>query len=231
LVNYLALLGWAPSEGQSEILSIEKLIQSFDLGDVSKSPAVFDLDKLYWINRHYLAAANASEKERIVQLVIPYLQQSGVINEVSEEHRKWILKLIDAFLGGVDYLSQIPAKVSMIFDFDQRKALDEQSVKDVLSAEGARQVIQALHDELVQKAGRVVEDWKEIIAGVKKRSGMKGKHLFHPIRVALTGSDSGPELDKLIPIIEEGSLLTLPKPVPSCRDRVARFLAALDSHS
>ena len=227
-MNYLALLGWAPAEGQSEILPLEQLIQSFDLRHVSKSPAVFDLTKLYWINRHYLATSSPA---RIVELVIPYLQQSGLLGELDAKLREWIAKLTDAFLGGVDHLSQFPAKVSLIFDFDPRKALEEQSVKEVLRAEGAREVIQALHDELVEKAGRVVENWKEIVAGVKNKSGRKGKLLFHPIRVALTGTESGPELDKLVPIIEEGNRLSLPKPIQNCQDRVSSFLAAFDSLS
>jgi len=229
LVNYLALLGWSPSEGQSEILPLETLINSFDLGTVSKSAAVFDLDKLYWINRHYLALASTSGKDRIIDLVIPYLQQSGVLHDVSQEHRKWIVKLTDAFLGGVDHLSQFPAKVAMIIEFDPLKALEEQAVKDVFTNQGAKEVVQALHDELVRQGSRPLEEWKEIVTAVKSKSGKKGKQLFHPIRVALTGSDSGPELDKLIPLIEEGSLLSLPKPVENCRERVARFLTVLNS--
>ncbi len=228
LVNYLALLGWAPAEGQGEILPLEQLIQSFDLRHVSKSPAVFDLTKLYWINRHYLTASSPA---RIVELVIPYLQQSGLLGELDLNLREWIPKLAEAFLGGVDHLSQFPVKVALIFDFDPRKTLEEESVKEVLRAEGAREVIQALHDELVQKAGRVVENWKEIVAGVKSKSGRKGKQLFHPIRVALTGTESGPELDKLVPLIEEGNRLSLPKPIQNCQDRVSSFLAALNSLS
>lgn len=228
LVNYLALLGWAPGEGQSEILPLEELIQSFDLSHVSKSPAVFDLTKLYWINRHYLAASNPA---RIVELVIPYLQQSGLLGELDGKLRGWITKLTDAFLGGVDHLSQFPTKVALIFDFDPRKALEEQSVKELFTAEGAREVIQALHDALIQRSGQVVENWKEIVVGVKTKSGKKGKQLFHPIRIALTGSDSGPELDKLVPIIEEGNRLSLPKPIQNCQDRVSSFLEVLNSLS
>ena len=225
LVNYLALLGWAPAEGQSEILPIEQLIQSFDLRHVSKSPAVFDLTKLYWINRHYLAASSPA---RIVELVIPYLQQSGLLGELDGRLREWIPKLTDAFLGGVDHLSEFPAKVSLIFEFDPKKSLEVQSVKEVIGTEGAREVIQALHDELASRAGRVVENWKEIVAGVKVKSGRKGKQLFHPIRVVLTGTESGPELDKLVPIIEEGNRLSLPKPIQNCQERVSSFLAAID---
>ncbi|MFN8007046.1 MAG: glutamate--tRNA ligase [Terriglobia bacterium] len=228
LVNYLALLGWSPAEGQSEILPIEELIQSFDLAHVSKSPAVFDLTKLYWINRHYLAASNPA---RIVELAVPYLRTAGLIGELDPPLKTWVTRLTEAFLGGVDHLSQLPEKVSLVFNFNPSKALEEPSVKEVVSAEGSLQVIQALHNELQQHEGRVVETWKEVVSKVKSKSGKKGKQLFHPIRVALTGSESGPELDKLVPLIEEGSRLPLPSPILNCQERAQKFMSAVNSES
>ena len=61
---------------------------------------------------------------------------------------------------------------------------------------------------------------------VKEESGAKGKDLFHPVRIMLTGSHSGPEFDKLIPILEEGSQLSLPRHVESVKERVEAFLGA-----
>ena len=63
----------------------------------------------------------------------------------------------------------------------------------------------------------------------KARTNQKGKYLFHPIRVALTGKVSGPELDKLLPIFEKGSQLSLPKRIKGCRERVSEFMAAAES--
>jgi glutamyl-tRNA synthetase/nondiscriminating glutamyl-tRNA synthetase len=70
------------------------------------------------------------------------------------------------------------------------------------------------------------ERFKAIMNEVKSASGAKGKDLFHPVRVALTGSHSGPEFDKLIPILEEGSKLTLPQHVMSVGERLKAFQAA-----
>src|SRR5207237_3392755 len=72
LVNYLALLGWAPSGGDREIFSRDELIKEFRLERVTPSPAVFDFDKLYWLNRHYI---KASPPERIVELSLPYFER------------------------------------------------------------------------------------------------------------------------------------------------------------
>ena len=227
LVNYLALLGWAPREGQSEILPLAELIQSFELERVSKSAAVFDLNKLYWINRHYLKECDHS---RLLELTIPFLQQAGLLSDVGEAIREWAGLVIDALLPGVDHLSQIPAKAAFIFNFDPAEALTTEPVKHVLSEARAADVIRVLAEELAKPGRELPRDWKEIVATAKAQTGQKGKQLFHPIRVALTGSDSGPELDKLLPIFENGSRLALPKPVLSCRQRAAAFAAVMTSN-
>ena len=70
------------------------------------------------------------------------------------------------------------------------------------------------------------ERFKAIMNEVKTKSGAKGKDLFHPVRIIVTGSHSGPEFDKLIPILEEGSQLALPQHVMNVSERVAAFRAA-----
>ncbi len=73
------------------------------------------------------------------------------------------------------------------------------------------------------------EAFKAVINEVKTAAAAKGKDLFHPVRIALTGSHSGPEFDKLIPLIEAGSQLPLPTPVPGVHERTKRFLAAISA--
>jgi nondiscriminating glutamyl-tRNA synthetase len=224
VVNYLALLGWAPREGQSEILPMGKLIESFELEHVSKSAAVFDLNKLYWINRHYMKECGRS---RLLTLAIPFLQQSGQVAKVDEAVRGWTGQLLEAVLSGLDHLSQMPVKVAFVFDFDPETALQSEAVQQVLAESRAKEVIQVFSEELSKPGREVLRDWKEIMALVKDRTRQRGKQLFHPIRVALTGSDSGPELDKLLPIFEVGSRLALPKKVLSTRERANAFAASL----
>jgi len=224
LVNYLALLGWAPREGQSEILPLAELIQSFELERVSKSAAVFDLNKLYWINRHYLKECDRS---RLLNLTIPFLQQAGLLSDADGAVRDWAGQVIEALLPGMDHLSQIPTKAAFIFDFNPADALKTEAVQHVLSEAKAADVIRVLAEELAKPGREILRDWKDIVAAGKAQTGQKGKQLFHPIRVALTGSDSGPELDKLLPIFEDGSRLGLPKPVLSCSQRATAFAAKL----
>jgi nondiscriminating glutamyl-tRNA synthetase len=227
LVNYLALLGWAPREGQSEILPLVELIQSFELERVSKSAAVFDLNKLYWINRHYLKEC---DRTRLLQLTIPFLQQAGLLSDIGGAIHEWVGLVVDALLPGVDHLSQIPMKAAFIFNFNPAEALTTEPVQHVLSEPKAADVIQMLARELAKPGREIPRDWKEIVGVVKAQTAQKGKQLFHPIRIALTGSDSGPELDKLLPIFENGSRLALPKPVLSCSQRVVAFAAVMSTN-
>ena len=78
LVNYLALLGWAPSGGTREIFSKDELIKEFSLERVTPSPAVFDMEKLYWLNRHYIKESSA---ERIAALIAPFNRKGVEITD------------------------------------------------------------------------------------------------------------------------------------------------------
>jgi glutamyl-tRNA synthetase/nondiscriminating glutamyl-tRNA synthetase len=224
LINYLALLGWAPKEGQSEILPLPELIESFELESVSKSAAVFDLNKLFWMNRHYLKEC---DRQRLIDLVAPFLENTGAIGRVDDSIREWIGRLIEAAIASVDHLSQFPSKLSFVFDFDVAEALRNEAVRHVLVEPGAIEVIHSLAGELAKPEVTLPTDWKSIVNAIKKSTGQKGKQLFHPIRVALTGSDSGPELDKLVPIFETGSQLHLPRKVLNTKERAQRFAASL----
>jgi glutamyl-tRNA synthetase/nondiscriminating glutamyl-tRNA synthetase len=227
LLNYLALLGWAPPEGQSEIIPLESLIQRFELERVSKSSAVFDLNKLYWLNRHYLQEC---DRRRLLDLVEPLLREKDLMPFGGDPFVvHWVSQLIEAVLPGVDVLSEIPDSAAKLLYFDAAKALENPEVKQVLGGEGATSVIQELLREISLPNRNVVTDWKAIINTVKERTKRKGKQLFHPIRVALTGSASGPELDKLVPLFEVGSTLILPDQVKNCLQRAKSVLAALMS--
>ncbi len=226
LMNYIALLGWAPPEGESEIRTNEEISRNFDLEKVSKSPAVFDLGKLFWINRHYLKECPAGQ---LVSLVIPLLQQTGWIGQVDAMVEGWIDRLIEAFLPRVDHLSQIADMTDSICSFDPDEVVRRVEVLEALAVPGATEVVRELGFQLSQPDKKVVHEWKKIVAAVKANTGQKGKNLFHPIRLALTGTASGPELDKLVPLFEEGSQLSLLKKVKDCRERVCGFAEAWDS--
>ena len=97
------------------------------------------------------------------------------------------------------------------------------SLRPTPSAVFARFIVKILADESATAGRLTAEQFKKIINEVKAETGAKGKELFHPIRIVITGSHSGPDFDKLIPILEAGSHLKLPKHVLSVRERVEEF--------
>jgi glutamyl-tRNA synthetase/nondiscriminating glutamyl-tRNA synthetase len=125
-------------------------------------------------------------------------------------------------------LEQLPEKAALIFHYDAKAALASPDNAEVLAGANTdavlnRFVVKILEDECAREHRLTPEPFKKIVNEVKAETGAKGKELFHPIRIAVTGSHSGPEFDKLIPILEEGSRLTLPKHVLSVWERIEEF--------
>jgi glutamyl-tRNA synthetase/nondiscriminating glutamyl-tRNA synthetase len=221
LVNYMALLGWGAEDGKTEIFSLQQLASQFTLERVTPSPAIFDFDKLNWINRHYLKLASPV---RLAALAWEYF--GGLLPEkddASDEVLVWFVHLLEMFVPSVDHLDQLTAKALFIFGFDPDVARARDENAAVLATDSARIV-------LAELAGRVrahsmpvtAEVFKQWMEEVKQATGAKGTELFHPVRVALTGTHSGPDLDRLIPVIEQGAALGLG--VPTVRQRVERFV-------
>src|SRR5262249_44267140 len=233
LMNYMALLGWAPSGGDREIFSKEELIREFSLERVTPSPAVFDMEKLYWLNRHYIKERPIGE---VVDLAIPSFAKAGLLPETSQatsvsksdDVRAWFQKVVELLAPSVDYLVQLPERAAMIFNYDARAAIESPDNAEVLRFDKSSAVIEAFAKHARSEPQLTAERFKAIMNQVKKETGAKGKDLFHPVRIMLTGSHSGPEFDKLVPIVDEGSKLNLPRHVKSVRERVEEFTESRD---
>jgi nondiscriminating glutamyl-tRNA synthetase len=123
-------------------------------------------------------------------------------------------------------LDQLPGKARFVFDFDPARARENEENAAILNTESAQKVLTAFAAKVRAHAGAVTpEQFKVWMNEVKAETAAKGKELFHPVRILLTGAHSGPEFDKLIPVFEEGSALELPTHVLSVRERVEKFLA------
>ena len=230
LVNYLALLGWGAEGGKREIFSLEELVKEFRLERVTASPAVFDWEKLRWLNRHYLKAA---DPERVAELSWSHFAVAGLLPQHSGSWQvttatvdAWFGKLLSLFLPAVNQLDELPVKAGFIFCFDAGVARANEENSVILGTEAAQRVLAAFAAHIAAHSGAVMpEQFKAWMDEIKAETGAKGKDLFHPVRIALTGSHSGPEFDKLIPILEEGSRLELPVHVLSVRERIEQFVS------
>ncbi len=224
LVNYLALLGWAPTGGTREIFSPEELVREFSLRRVTPSPAVFDMEKLYWLNRHYI---KQGPPERIGRLAEAFFVRAGLLPENLDDTRSWFSKVVALLVPSVDKLDQLPERAALIFRYDAAGAVNSPDNAEVLASPKTANVLAAFAAQVESDSSPITpERFKAIMNEVKAKTGVKGKELFHPVRIALTGSHSGPEFDKLIPILEEGSQLDLPQYVMNVRERLVAFRAA-----
>ena len=222
LANYLALLGWGAEGGTREIFTRDELVKEFKLERVTPSPAVFDWDKLHWLNRQ---AIKHSPLPELRALAWPYFsavawlpRQSSANNSVVQ----WFDRVLELFLPAVDQLQQLPEKAAALWRVTQ--VAEEDAA--MLTSEAGERVVRAFTEKVRAEAGTITpQRFKELMNEVKAETGVKGKELFHPVRIILTGAHSGPEFDKLIPLFEDGSRLDLPAHVPSVRERVEAFAA------
>ena len=225
LTNYLALIGWSPGDGE-ELLPLGELAGRFRLENVGHSAGVFDPEKLAWVNRHYLKTA---DHRRLVDLSLPYLQQAGWITTATADDLEFLTHTVPSAAASVDRLEQVPRRLAFLFDYSAEKALDIPQIRE--EANDARAVIEALAAELALSAPLVDRDAFRSAAGrVRDKTGQKGKALFHPIRLALTGEAEGLELDLAVPAIERGAALDRSsgiRQIQSARERAVRFASAL----
>jgi glutamyl-tRNA synthetase/nondiscriminating glutamyl-tRNA synthetase len=224
LTNYLALIGWSPGDGE-ELLPIDELAARFRLEDVGHSAGVFDIEKLAWANRHYLKAAAPA---RLARLAVPYLQQAGWLAEPTDRDLEFLEHVIPIAAASVDRLEQIPARLAFLFDYSAARALGNPAI--AAEAKESQPVLEALAEELSRSEPlRDRETFRAMAARVRDTSGRKGKALFHPIRLALTGEAEGLELDIAVPAIERAAGLgaTGIRQVPGAAHRAAAFAAAV----
>jgi nondiscriminating glutamyl-tRNA synthetase len=195
LFNFITLLGWSPS-GEEEIFSKEELISIFDSNRLSKSPALFDKQKLTWMNNQYMKKI---ELDRAVELALPHLVQAGLISENrTEEEESWVRNLIDLYQEQMSFGAEIVA-LSTVF-FNEELNMDEEA-KAVIAEEQVPEVLSALLSEIELLEAFNPDEIKAAVKAVQKSTGHKGKKLFMPIRVATTGQTHGPDLMKAIALL------------------------------
>jgi nondiscriminating glutamyl-tRNA synthetase len=222
LANYLALLGWGAEGGTREIFTREELVKEFKLERVTPSPAVFDWDKLHWLNRQ---AIKHSPLPELRALAWPYFTAVAWLppqTSASDAVVHWFDRVLELYLPAVDQLQQLPEKAAALWRVTQ--VAEEDAA--MLTSEAGERVVRAFTEKVRGEPGVTTpQRFKELMNEVKVESGVKGKELFHPVRIILTGAHSGPEFDKLIPLFEDGSRLDLPTHVMSVRERVEAFAA------
>jgi nondiscriminating glutamyl-tRNA synthetase len=195
IFNFIALLGWSPV-GEEEIFSKEEFIEMFDPDRLSKSPAVFDKQKLAWMNNQYMKKLDL---DQVVELALPHLIKAGRLPEnMTEEQKQWARRLISLYHEQMSYGAEI-VELSELF-FKEDIQYDEEA-QAVLAEEQVPEVLKAFLAEIQQLENFAADEIKAAIKSVQKTTGQKGKKLFMPIRVATTGQTHGPELPLAIELL------------------------------
>ncbi len=229
LINYLALLGWSPSTDGRELMSVEEIVRDFDLGRVNVSPATFDFEKLNWFNRTYLRQL---EPQALAALAEPFFVRDGLIPpDPSAQVRAWLQELAPLVAAYADRLADFPAEARRMLGFDVDAALTDPEVASLLAEPGSTRAIQAFDRVLGEDPASTIdaEVYRRCVLQVRDLTGLKGKSLFRPVRVAVTGRASGPELERLLPLLEQASRLDLAVKVAGVRARVAAFARRLET--
>jgi nondiscriminating glutamyl-tRNA synthetase len=183
LLNFMALLGWNPGEGENrEIFSKDELIKLFSIERVNSAGAVFNIDKLNWMNREYMKTYNLN---KLVELAEPYFKEFGITDKENIRRRVYALR------SQADTLQQIAVKA--LQEFDKEFVLNNEQ-KGIVSGEISKQVLNALRAKIENLTEITTDNFKPLMNEVQKETGIKGKNLFHPVRLALTGEEHGPEL-------------------------------------
>ncbi|UII56051.1 glutamate--tRNA ligase [Cytobacillus spongiae] len=195
LFNFIALLGWSPA-GEEEIHSKQEFIQIFDADRLSKSPALFDKQKLTWMNNQYMKKL---EVDQLVEIALPHLIKAGRVEEnMSEEQVKWFRDLIAlhqekmSFGAEIVDLTELFFKDEIEFEEEGKEVIQEEQVPEVLSA-----FLEKIDELEVFDADGI----KGALKAVQKETGHKGKKLFMPVRVATTGQTHGPDLPQAIALL------------------------------
>ena len=208
--NYLSMLSWSPKD-EEEIFSMADIVGKFRISDISKGPAIFDSDKLNWMNGIYIRKKTIEE---LNGLCTPFLINKNVIEENDLENKNVVLKVrkcVDAFKDRLKVLSEFPDYVKNLFEEKVDSYSDEATkiLKLGTSSRVLKLFLKELEFKLKSCSDKEDIDLNEeesrniinIVGGKLRKYKIKGKFLYMPLRASLTGKTHGPELPKVISIL------------------------------
>lgn len=188
MFNFLALMGWSP-EGEEQLLSPSEIARAFSLDRLAKSPAVFDMDKLNWINQQYIKKLDSEE---LALKVRPFLDRSPYGEAIKEMDKDRYQLLIETLRDHLVSLSDICREVGVVFD----ELEYQEEALQVLKQEGTARILQILADNFPDSDSP--EDIKQYLKAMIKQNQVKAKNVFMPLRCAVSGKVHGPDLPSLL---------------------------------
>ena len=197
IVNYLVLLGWSPNNNK-EIFTLDELIKEFDPKRISKSSSKYDIKKLNWFNAHYIKEL---DEESYLKLVKPFMEKAYDLSSYSDD---WISYLANIYKNHISFGKEIVSEVKMFFTKDLELS-DE--CKDFMEQDGIDNLINVFKNEINSISDWSVDSINNAINNSKEKTGMKGKMLYMPIRIKVSGVMHGPELGDTIYLLGKDLVL------------------------
>ena len=185
LVNYLMLLGWAPS-GSQEVIAMKSAVEKFSIKKVNKTAAQFNMEKLKWINAQYIKAA---ETKVLADLLVPILKEEGLLSEGFD--RVWLETVVGLFKSRMSTLRDFIDRAGFLFS---KEFLLSDEMKTELHKVNFSKEFQTLADRLSDAVVFDHASTEKIFRELVLELGIKSGDLVHPVRVALSGSNVGPGL-------------------------------------
>ncbi|MCD4784832.1 MAG: glutamate--tRNA ligase [Candidatus Eremiobacteraeota bacterium] len=195
LINYISLLGWSPPDNR-EFFTLDEMVEAFSLDRIAKNPAVYDIEKLRWMNSQYI---KEMDNEKLLDMLIPFMKDAGFVDDdKTPENRDKLLLIVDALKSRLVLLSDIKEEASIFFD--DNLELDE-GAKESLEWDTTPAVFKAFLEVLDEYDAITSENSREFVKKIQKKSMTKGKKLYMPLRVGITGKGHGPEMVAVLTIL------------------------------
>jgi nondiscriminating glutamyl-tRNA synthetase len=184
LVNFLALMGWSPGDN-TELMTLADLIARFSIERITKAGAVFDREKLRWMNQHYLQQLTP---ERLYALLRPYLDRTPHAAAPEATLRKICVTVQKSLVT----LADIGEHLALFFR--DEAAPVSADVLRLTRMDAARRVFSALRDKLAGETALTAANFPGLVKAVQQETQIKGKQLWEPLRAAITMETEGPDL-------------------------------------
>lgn len=193
MLNYLARLGW--SYGDQEIFSKEELIEKFSLENIGKSAAVFNPEKLLWLNSQYIMNADS---EKLARMVIPFLIKKGIISEGEPFDMKWLSKAVLTLKERAKTIEELSK--SLRFYIIENVDYDEKAKTKFLNQK-SRGLLIELRDNLESLTDFSASELENIFKSIIVKHNIKLASLAQPVRVAITGGTESPGIFEVLEIV------------------------------
>ena len=202
-------------QGEQEIFSVDELVKQFSMNRVSSNDAVFDIEKLNWINFQYMKQLTP---DQLLELTLPFIEKAGYVQEpIDADKKEWLKAVVWYVRDHLYYGAQAPENVKVFFE--DLPALQDPELLAVMKAETSALIIKSFAEELKKLESFDADSIKSCFTRLMKETKVKGKAAFEPVRIALTGVTHGPGLYDMIALFgKEKAVKLLEDALAYCSD-------------